>query len=292
MESQNLKAFVTVAEHQSFSRAAELLHITQPAVSKRISTLENELDTLLFDRIGRQPQLTEAGYALLPRARAILLQLDDAERALTNLNGEVTGRLSIGTSHHIGLHRLAPVLREFTQKYPQVQLDIRFLDSEEGCYMVETGTLELAMVTLPSSPSPKLLTEQIWDDPLAIVMGPNHPLAQHKPPLTLAMLSEHNAILPAKGTFTRNIIERASAEMGTQLQVSLETNYLETIKMMVSIGLGWSALPTNMIDGDLISADVKGLNIRRGLGTVIHRERTLSNAASHLMKVLDAYRTK
>lgn len=290
MDTQNLKAFIAVAEKQSFSKAAETLFLTQPAVSKRISTLETELDTLLFDRIGRQPQLTEAGRALLPRAKAILLQLDDATRALTNLTGEISGKLSIGTSHHIGLHRLAPVLREFTSRHSQVQLDIRFLDSEEGCQLVENGALELAIVTLPSAPSPKLCTETVWDDPLSIVMAPDHPLAKLKAPLTVNDLAKHPAILPAVGTFTRDIIEKAGQQMGAKLQVTLETNYLETIKMMVSIGLGWSALPDNMIDSDLYKTTAKGLHLSRSLGTVIHRERTLSNAAKSLLETLDKHK--
>ena len=88
MELDNLRAFISVAEQRSFSRAAERLHITQPAVSKRISALEAELDTLLFDRLGHKILLTEAGKALIPRARRILLEVEDSKRAVANLTEE------------------------------------------------------------------------------------------------------------------------------------------------------------------------------------------------------------
>lgn len=107
MDTHTLQAFLAVAEQQSFSKAAERLFLTQSAVSKRIAQLEEQLDSKLFDRIGRTVSMTEAGQALLPRARDILLQFDDARRAISNLNaGEITGELSLAASHHISLHRL------------------------------------------------------------------------------------------------------------------------------------------------------------------------------------------
>ena len=106
MDSLSLNAFVVVAEQGSFSRAAELLFVTQPAVSKRIVKLENELKTQLFDRIGRNVALTTAGQHLLPKAKAILEAMENTSHELTNLSGAVGGRLRIATSHHISLHRL------------------------------------------------------------------------------------------------------------------------------------------------------------------------------------------
>ena len=178
MDIASLKAFIAVADTQSFSLAAEQLFLTQPAISKRVSTLEGELDVRLFDRIGRSVSLTEAGEALLPRARTILLEVEDSVRALSNLSGEVHGTLRFGTSHHIGLHRLPPFLKRFIRHHPQVRLDIRFMDSEEACAAVEHGELELAIVTLPPAPAPSLLLQQIWDDPLAIVVSRGHPAAR------------------------------------------------------------------------------------------------------------------
>src|SRR5699024_10601763 len=108
------------------------LHLTQPAVSKRIATLEDQLDARLFDRIGRRVTLTEAGRLLLPRARQILEMVDDSRRALSNLSGNVAGSLTMATSHHVGLHRLPPILKAYVRAHPEVRLDMRFLGSEEA----------------------------------------------------------------------------------------------------------------------------------------------------------------
>lgn len=285
MDIDALKAFNAVAESASFSRAADHLHLTQPAVSKRVAALENELNTRLFDRIGRRVILTEAGRALLPGTRRILEEVSDLGRRVDNLSHEVRGRLSLATSHHIGLHRLPPVLRAYTARYPDVELDLHFMDSEAACVAIEHGDLELAVVTLPETPASALSTAEIWTDPLALVAGRGHPLAGNGP-LTPEDLSGHPAILPAVGTFTREIVISALGPAAANLEVVLETNYMETIKMMVSIGLGWSALPLTMLSDDLVTLSMPGLDIRRRLGSVRHRERTLSNAADALLEML------
>lgn len=289
MEIAALAAFVAVADTASFSRAAERLFLTQPAVTKRVAALEGELGSALFDRIGRRVAPTEAGRALLPRARAILDQLEDSRRAIANLGGRVEGTLRVGTSHHIGLHRLPPLLRGYSRRYPAVRLDLRFLDSEEVCRQVERGELELGIVTLPLQSAPRLETERIWRDPLAPVCAPDHPLAAVAAP-GLAELAAHPAILPAPGTFTRQLVERAFAERaggaGRPLTVGLSTNYLETIKMLVAVGLGWSLLPATMVDAGLRELAVAELRLERALGLVRHRERTPSNAAAALVGML------
>ena len=285
MDISGLQAFISVAEQGSFSEAAEILFITQPAVSKRIAGLESALNNRLFDRIGRQIQLTEAGRALLPRAKTILREVQDSQQAIRNLSKEVGGQLSLGTSHHIGLHRLPPVLRHYNQVYPQVELDMQFLDSEQACKAVLHGELELGIVTLPPDNTDPLTLIPLWHDPLHIVASEEHPLAK-QPQVNLNSLAEHPAILPARGTFTREVIEKMLQPANIELQVRLSTNYLETIRMMVDIGLGWSVLPKTMINGNLCSINIKGLKLSRQLGIVHHTERTLSNAAKAMHDVL------
>ena len=255
----------------------------QPAVSRRIAALEAGLEARLFDRIGRQATLTEAGRALLPRAKALLDDAEDIRRTLTNLSQGVAGTLSLGTSHHIGLHRLPSVLSRYHREYPQVRLDIRFMDSESACAEVERGSLELAVVTLPTVPSPRLELTPIWDDPLYLVVARDHPLADAAPP-DLPTLLAYPAVLPERGTFTRGILDRALAPEPQRLQIELSTNYLETLKMLVSIGLGWSLLPGTLVSEELRVLQMPGLHLSRQLGVVRHRDRTLSNAARAMLE--------
>jgi DNA-binding transcriptional LysR family regulator len=287
MDITALQAFIAVADNASFSQAAEKLFLTQPAVSKRIAALEQELGSQLFDRIGRQVVLTEAGQALLSHARRILDEVENSRRAITDLSGRIAGQLSLGTSHHIGLHRLPPLLRELTRNYPQVRLDIRFLDSETACRMVEHGELELAVVTLPLRPAAQLQLTPLWDDPLSIVCGLDHALADyHK--AGLATLAQQPAILPGPETFTRQIVESAFQPLGLNLQVDLTTNYLETIKMLTAVGLGWSVLPQTMVDEELHVLQTP-LVLRRQLGLVQHVSRTPSNAAQAMVRLLQQH---
>lgn len=289
MDIQALSAFVAVSDSQSFSRAAEQLFITQPAVSKRISALENQLNTRLFDRIGKTVQLTEAGRALLPSAQRILAELEESRRAIGNLNRQVAGTLKLATSHHIGLHRLPPVLREFTTRYPEVDLDIRFMDSEEACSSVLKGEVELAIATLPEQDWQHLISQTIWHDPLDIVISAQHPMAKQLN-LSIDTLRSLPAILPARNTFTRVLLEQALGLNEQNLNIALETNYLETIKMMVSIGLGWSVLPVSMLSADISRLDIQGVEFERLLGVVSHQHRTLSNAARIMMELLEKHR--
>ena len=285
MDISGLQAFVSVAENASFSAAADALHLTQPAVSKRIAALEAELSNRLFDRIGRQIQLTEAGRALLPRAQNIINEVQDSRRAISNLSASIAGQLRIGTSHHIGLHRLPPLLRSFNQSFSDVELDMQFLDSEQACKAVLHGELELGIVTLPPDNTDPLTLIPLWHDPLHIVVSDEHPLA-NKTNVPLHSLANHPAVLPARGTFTREVIEDMLHPADIKLQVRLSTNYLETIRMMVEIGLGWSVLPKTMIHSGLRSIKIDDISLSRELGIVYHTERTLSNAAQAMCDLL------
>ncbi len=289
MDLANLNAFIAIAEVGSFSEAAERLHLTQPAVSKRIAGLEQQLKVRLFDRLGREVSLTEAGRALLPRAYQILNVLDDTRRALTNLSGEISGRLTLATSHHIGLHRLPPLLRAFTRAHPQVALDIQFLDSEVAYEEVLHGRAELAVITLAPEAREPVRAIPVWDDPLDFVAAPEHPLAR-MPAISLADVAQHPAVFPGDNTFTHHIVRRLFEGQGLTPNIGMSTNYLETIKMMVSIGLAWSVLPRTMLDEQVERLPLPGIQLRRQLGYILHKERTLSNAAKAFMALLDEQR--
>jgi len=287
MDSSALNAFVAVAELASFSAAADRLFITQPAVSKRIAILEKQLGNRLFDRIGRRIELTPAGKVLLPNARQILEKMKLARMQIDNLSTSVAGTLHLGISHHISLHRAPKLLKTYCRQHTSVSLEIDFLGSEQAFHAVERGSLELALITLPDSPPPGLSIDTIWHDPLAIVCATDHPLAMSKS-IDIPKLVSYPAILPDRSTFTRSLVEIEMNKRSQNLDVSMDTNNLETIKMMVSIGFGWSALPETMVDSSLHRLHVAKLQLSRNLGTVVHTQRTLSNAGSALIDMLKA----
>lgn len=284
MDIQNIRAFLAISELGSFSRAAEKLYITQPAISKRISTLELELDCQLFDRLGKTVQLTQAGEALIPGYQRILDEIDDSKRIISNLREVVSGHLRFGTSHHIGLHRLPPVLREYTKLYPEVELDIQFMDSEQAAQHILKGSIELALITLPDNVEKPLTTIPIWYDAMQCVTAKDHILTSKKN-LSIKQLSEYGALLQSHNTHTRDIIDNA-LKLSSDAKIIMESNYLETIKAMIQHGLGWGVLPESMIDKHLHTLVIKGAKMERHLGVLLHASRTLSSPASALLELL------
>ena len=288
MDTQNLRAFLLVAESRSFSQAAKRLHLTQPAVSKRIAQLEAQLNVSLFDRIGRRISTTEAGEALLPHARAVHLELQAAQQSVRDLAGEVRGRLRLATSHHIGLHRLPPLLSFFSKAFPAVQLDIDFMDSEQAYELTLQGEVELAVVTLAPSPIANIVTRPIWLDPLDFMVQQDTQLTRKKA-LGLQELSQHPAILPGLNTYTGQIVKSLFDQRSLPIQIAITTNYLETIRMMASVGLGWTVLPRSMRDPSLATLPIRDARIERTLGAIHHEGRSLSRAAQAFIEALESF---
>ncbi len=287
MDINNLKAFIEVADKRSFSRSAETLHLTQPAVSKRIAALETELSARLFDRVGRSVHLTEAGKVLLPSARQISAELDRIEDVICNLGKGVSGKLSICSSSHIGIHRIPNLLRDFSRDYPDVEIDIHFSDSTTALQSVEDGLYEMGLCAMHNNADTRLKEIKIWEDDLVIVVSPDHPLRSEEN-LSAEVLMKCPAVLPALPSSTRKTINHALSGLATSASVSMEAHDLETIKTMVSIGLGWGCVPRIMVDDSVVVLDIPELQMKRRISLVRHHERTLSRAAEAFIEILPA----
>jgi DNA-binding transcriptional LysR family regulator len=283
VDSNALKAFVTIIDQGSFSEAAETLHLTQPAISKRLAALENLLGTPLVDRSHRKAAPTDAGARLLPHARRILDEIHNARIALTS-DGEVEGELRIIASHHIGLHHLPRWLRRFKREYPQVTLDLQFMESDAAYEQMRKRNAELAFVTLSDSMDPGFDVFAQWPDPMGFVVGNEHPLADLEKP-GLADLATYPALLPDTATSTYRVVSRLFLENRLPLHPQMPTNYLETIKMMTSVGLGWSVLPERMVDGGVKVLDISH-PVTRVLGGIGLSGRQLGAAARALLAIV------
>lgn len=278
------EAFVKVMETSSISIAAEQLFITQPAVTKRIHSLEDYFGVKLFESAGRGIQPTHAAHSLLPKVKTWLNKLGEIHHTLSHEQAQVQGRLKIGTSHHIGLHHLAEPLKKFVQHYPKVTLDVHFVDSEQAHEQVLAGELELAFLTLPPVGDDRLNYVTIWEDPLVFVSAPFHPLAQQHD-LQLEDLIAYPSLLPAAHTYTSQITLAEFEKKGLKPRITMSNNPLESIRMLVSIGLGWSVLPKTLLNHELTRLDLN-LNMNRQLGMVWHPARIQSKAAEELIQMM------
>lgn len=284
-EIQGLSALIKIAELGSFSAASQALHISQPAVSKRIKVLEDEIGAPLFDRIGRRMQLTEAGSALLPIAKRIMAEMDEASLVMNNLALHVTGTLNIACSHHIGIHRLPHVLRQYRQQHPDVKLALQFMSSEEAIAALKQRHIELAFITLPKQLSSELMATKLWRDELCFAASSEHPLATRKQ-VQLNELAYSDCILPEPNTTTFELVAQLFHDHKLPLTPTIPVNYIETIRTLVGNGLGWSVLPASMIRSPLIALPVSAAKPVRHLGYLAMRGRTMSNAAKRFIEVL------
>jgi DNA-binding transcriptional LysR family regulator len=285
MDIAALTAFAEIVDTGSFSQAAQNLHLTQPAISKRIAKLEQALGTPLLDRIGRHIKPTEAGTELLGHSKKIFADISQAERAIREMSSEVSGNLHIATSHHIGLHRLPPILKTFSDRYPSVKMQIEFTDSEKAHTLVSDGDVELAIITLALEENNQLKSTELWPDPLIVMAATTHPLATVKN-LSLVELAKYPCVLPGLDTYTGQIVKNLFDKESLVLDASMATNYLETIKMLVSVGMGWTVLPKSMFDDRLIELKISKLSLSRQLGYITHKQHNLSTAATAFINLL------
>lgn len=280
------EAFVKVMEMGSISLAADQLCITQPAVTKRIHSIEEYFNVSLFESAGRGIQPTPVAQELLPKVKSWLNELGDIHHNLSHQHQTVQGSLKFGTSHHIGLHHLPSYLKNYVQTYPQVSLDVKFVDSEQAHEHVLNGDLSIAFLTLPPHLDERLSYIAMWEDPLVFVAAPFHPLAKMKN-LTLSQLLLHTGLLPAAKTYTSQITLAEFEKHGLRPKFSMSTNPLESIRMLTSIGLGWSVLPKTLINQDLKPLDID-IELKRTLGMVWHPGRSQSKAAETLIQFVQA----
>ncbi|PCI29700.1 MAG: LysR family transcriptional regulator [SAR324 cluster bacterium] len=288
MNLESLQALVTAAELNSFSLAAEKLHLTQPAVSKRIATLETHLGKRLFDRIGRKIYLTEAGKTLLPHAYRIIGEADNALRTLQNLSGNVAGHLTVATTQHIGLYHLPQILHEFIHSFTDVTLHFDFMSSESAYASVLQGKLDLAIITSPAKLSPQICFTPLWLEALDFATSADHPLAQLANP-KMEDLSQYRAVLPGETTFTRKIINKFFEEQNLELKVTGNTDYIEAIKVLVTAGFGWGVLPRRVIDQQLKILEIKDIQFSRQIGCIYQKSRTQSNASQAFLDLLQSF---
>lgn len=284
MDIHNLQAFIEVADKKSFSRSAETLNLTQPAVSKRIAALEAELSARLFDRMGRTVHLTEAGRVLLPSALKINSELSRIEDEICNLGKEVKGRLSIGLTEYVGVdRRLTPVLKEFRTEYPDVVVEIHFSSPEETLCNIESGVLDLGLCSMDGQIQhdknhSRLRNVEVWSDRLTIVADRGHPLAAYQS-VSMEELAQHPSILPAKDSSIRNAIDSAMLDSGVEVSVSMETQDFQTMRSMAAIGLGWACVPESVNDGALVKLNVENLSLIHSIALVRNPDRSMSRAS-------------
>ncbi len=243
MADRRLQVFHTVARLLSFTKAADALHMTQPAVTFQIRQLEEYFDTRLFDRTHNRISLTDAGQRVYEFADRIFRLYGEMENAVRKMTGEVSGVLLIGASTTIAEYMLPSLLGGFKSEYPDVNIQLKVSNTEGIVSMVEDNTIDLGVVEAPVS-NKNLAVEVCRHDQLVAIVPLDHPLAAHERVMSAELL-DHPYISREEGSGTREVIEEYLAGVGLNgddLKTCMELGSPEAIKRAVEVGMGISVI--------------------------------------------------
>lgn len=289
MDFKQIEAFINVAKHKSFSKAAEAIYLSQPTISAHIASLEQELNTTLFDRNGKDIRLTHAGSLFLEYAINLLNIRNTAITSLASFDSTIAGKLTIASSSAPCRFLVPSYVKSFYDTYQDVNFDIKEESTKNVVDLIISGDAEIGIVGEIIEDN-RLNYTKIMDDSL-ILISSNKSLPEK---VTIEMLLSQNFILREKGSATRSAFESAF-EQGerflNKLKVFAEVSSLEGVLQFVKNGAGVSIVSElacrDYIDTGLIKGhSVEGLNISRGIYAVIHNKRTLSPAAKTFYKYI------
>jgi DNA-binding transcriptional LysR family regulator len=279
-----VRIFVAVADARSFTRAAEQLHISQPAVSKAIQELERQVGTTLLERGMGGVRPTEAGMILLRHAYTLFAAERAAEEELAALADLHSGTLHVGASTTIATYLLPAILGAFRARYAQIELTLTSGNTHEIAELMGNYQLDVALVEGPVD-DPRIEVLPWRSDELGVIAPPDHPLAIR--PVWARELAEYTMIVREPGSGTREVAEHALQTHGLELKRTLELGSTEAIKQAVIAGLGLSIVGRSAIAdqlqlGLLCVLDMQDLLIRRDLNELVRVGRVPSAAVRAL----------
>jgi DNA-binding transcriptional LysR family regulator len=292
MELRLLESFARVAALGSLTRAAEELHLTQPALTRQIAALEKQLGVVLLARLPRGVALTPAGEALEQHALRLLRMADEAAADVREVAAGRSGRLVVGASSTAATYVLPPLLARFRRDHPGVELSVLTGGSSRVCEMVRGGEAHVGVVTAPAD-GRALRSIVLGELETVVVLHPKHPLAGAEwPEIAPEALAEAPLILMQSGTNLRARVDEILAAAGVSARVDMELDSVEAIKQMVAAGLGLSLIPAvavrrEVAAGELVARPLAGVDHSgRHLCCVVPTDREPRPPLSQFLEVL------
>jgi DNA-binding transcriptional LysR family regulator len=289
MEFAQLEALVVIAEEHSFSRAAERLSRTQPAISIAIKKLEDEIGTPLLDRSRKNVSLTDAGEILYEHAQQILNLRREATRAIGELRQLHHGKVTIGANESTSLYFLPKIILAFRQQHPKIKVEVHRAVSERLPREIKERRVDFGLLSFDPQES-ELASFPVLEDELALILNPKHPLAK-KPKVTVKDLGQESFLAHNVKSPTRDKVIQFFRDHEVPLNISIELTTIETIKKFVELNLGVALVPRMCVEeeirsGKLATVPVHGLKIKRTLRVVCLRDRVHSQAAAKFLELV------
>ena len=278
---RQLQVFESVARHLSFTRAAEELHLTQPAVSMQVKQLESMIELPLFEQMGKKVHLTEAGHAMVRHSRTMMSHLSEIERDINSLKGVEGGQLKICIASTVN-YFATRLLSRFCEKYKKVHISLEVINREELIRRLEANEPDLVLMGQPPEELDVEATA-FMDNPLILIANPQHPLAGESK-IKIGRLSEETFVMREPGSGTRSAMMRLFDEHGVKPKEGIQLSSNETIKQSVEAGLGLAVVSAHTVDlelkaGRLVSLDVEHFPILRQWYICYRRGKRLSTTA-------------
>jgi DNA-binding transcriptional LysR family regulator len=275
---------------QSFTKVAELNHLTQPAVSLSIQNLERELEVKLLERTTRKVLVTEEGRIFHEYARDVLDKLREVRAVLLERQDRMLGTLSLATVHSVGLHELPVYLKEYIRRYPEVAIKIDYRLADAVCHAVLDGEADLGIIAYPEDTRLNLQHVPFFEDELVLICGREHPWAGRET-VPLKELDGQSFIAFEAELPTRRAIDHVLREHGVRVEVRMQCDNIEILKKMVEVGLGVSLVPAfsvrdDLQRGTLACIEIEDHKIRRPLGIVHRKGKSLSRPQAAFVDLL------
>jgi DNA-binding transcriptional LysR family regulator len=292
MNLHQLELFVAVVHHGSVTRAAQALHISQPSVTARIHDLEAAVRQELFTQVGRRLVLTDAGRELLQHAEAILRQVEEARRAMEEIDGLQRGSLRVVATTTVGSYVVPRVLGRFHRAYPGIQLALDVTNWSRAVDLLRNHRMDLAVLG-PTEELEDMAVQSFMQNELVVAAAPSHPLAGRRA-IPFAELASYPFLVRERGSGTRADTERLFSEHGLHPIVSMELRHSTAVKQGAAAGLGAAllsrqAMGVELATGTLVALDVEGLPLRRDWHIVHRRDHRLPRAMAAFKEMLLAY---
>jgi DNA-binding transcriptional LysR family regulator len=289
MQIDSLKVFCDLVETESFTKAAQINHVTQSAVSQQISALERIFKSLLVERSKKQFRLTREGQVLYDHSKEILQTYASLDSRLQELKHIISGTIRVATVYSIGLHILPPRLKQYMQSYPTVNLHVEYRRSNQVYEDVLSNIVDLGLVAYPVKNS-ELEIFALGKDPLVLVCHPQHPLAKHTS-LKLKAIEGQNVASFEPDIPTRKAVDKILRDAGVSVKHVMEFDNVETVKRAVEIDSGIAILPQSSVAEEVRQQTLASVTLENGrffrpLGAIYKRSRVLSPAMKQFLACL------
>jgi len=291
MQLESFKVFCDLVETRSFTKAAQINHITQSAVSQQISALERQFKSPLVERSKKQFRLTEEGEVLYRAAKQIVQTYERLHTELQELKNVIVGTVRVATIYSIGLHSLSDYIKEYLRNYPTVNVHVEYRRANKIYEDVLGNVVDLGIVAYPIR-DPKLIIQPLWEEEMVVICHPEHEFA-HSNRISLSALVGQRFVAFEPDIPTRKALDKIFREHGVSVVPVMEFDNVETVKRAVEINAGISIVPRATVQqevekGTLVALPVVGGLPKRPIAALYKKNKILSLAMRRFLDLLQS----